>query len=107
MWAALGYAARAEALAASITDPGRRAEALIQVADALIVGGQHRQVVAAADSAMMAARSITNPELRADSLTRIMRILVAAGQVVEAAAVGDLAVKELYPSPMRVDGREL
>ena len=43
VWAALGQPTRAEALATSITDPDRQAQALAQVAGALAKAGQHQQ----------------------------------------------------------------
>ena len=49
-----GYHIRAEALAAPITDPDRRARALAAVAGALAEADQHKQVETV-------ARSITDP----------------------------------------------
>jgi hypothetical protein len=55
VWAALGQVTRAEALAASITDPHERAEALVRVTEALAAAGLHQQAAAAAAQAEAAA----------------------------------------------------
>jgi tetratricopeptide (TPR) repeat protein len=73
VWAALGQATRAEALAASITDPDAQAEALAQVAGVLAQAGQPQQ-------ALDTARSITDPYSQAWALAQVAEALAQAGQ---------------------------
>ena len=73
VWATLGQVTRAEALATSITDPYRRAEALVRVAGALAGSRQHQQAEAI-------ARSITDPGLQAVALARVAGALAGSRQ---------------------------
>ena len=84
VWATLGQHIRAEALAASITNPDGRAQALTAVAGALARGGQHEQ-------AATVARSITNPGWQAQALTAVAGALAEAGQHEQAAALASQA----------------
>ena len=68
MWATLGQHIRAEALARSITDPDRRAQALAAVAEALAKAGQHEQAAAM-------ARSITDQYRQAQALAAVAEAL--------------------------------
>ena len=61
VFAALGHASRAGALARSITDPGCQSQALAEVAGTLAQAGQDAQALEAAEQALQTARSITNP----------------------------------------------
>jgi len=73
IWATLHQYTRAEALATSITDPDRQAEALARVAGPLAETGQYEQAEAV-------ARSITSPGLQAAALARIVEALARTGQ---------------------------
>ena len=92
VWAALGQVTRAEALAASITDPQQRAEALARVAVALDAAGQHQQAATVAGQAEAFARSVTtySPGWR-NALARVARVLAAAGQREQAGAIAGQA----------------
>ena len=80
VWATLGQHIRAEALAASITDPDRQAQALAAVAGALAEAGQHEQ-------AATVARSITDPDWQAQALAAVAGALAKAGQHEQAETV--------------------
>jgi tetratricopeptide (TPR) repeat protein len=84
VWATLGQTSRAGALAASITDPDRRAEALAQVAGALARAGQFEQ-------AETLARSTDDPHSQALALARIAGALAGTGQHERAVAVAGQA----------------
>ena len=84
VWATLGQTSRAGALAASITDPDRRAEALAQVAGALARAGQFEQ-------AETLARSTADPHSQALALARIAGALAGTGQHERAVAVAGQA----------------
>ncbi len=87
VWATLGQHIRAEALAASITDPEWQARALAGVAGALAEAGQHEQAAAMASQAATVARSITNLGLQARALAGVAGALAGAGQREQAATV--------------------
>ena len=87
VWATLGQHIRAEALAASITDPDRQAQALAAVAGALAEAGQHEQAAAMASQAETVARSITDPDEQAQALAAVAGALAEAGQHEQAATV--------------------
>jgi tetratricopeptide (TPR) repeat protein len=87
VWARLGQHIRAEALAASITDPDKQADALVAVAGALVGGGQHEQAAVIAFQAEAVARSITGPDRRARALIDVARALAEAGQHEQAETV--------------------
>jgi tetratricopeptide (TPR) repeat protein len=80
VWATLGQHIRAEALARSITDPDRQAQALAAVAEALAEAGQHEQAAAMASGAETVARSVTHPGRRAQALMAVARTLAEAGR---------------------------
>ncbi len=80
IWATLGQTSRAEALANSITDPGRRTDALVQLALALAVIGRH-------GDAETLAHSIASPLRRADALAGLVEPLANSGRLDEAVAV--------------------
>ena len=80
VWATLGQHIHAEALAASISDPGRQARALAEVAGALAGAGQHEQ-------AETVAISISDPDERARALAAVAGALAEAGQHEQAAAM--------------------
>jgi hypothetical protein len=80
VWATLGQVTCAEALATSITDPARQAEALTKVAGALARAGAHQRADAVARQAEEVARSITSPSLQAQALTQVVEALAGAGQ---------------------------
>jgi tetratricopeptide (TPR) repeat protein len=84
LWATLGQHIRAEALAASITDPYWQARALAAVAGALAEAGQHEQ-------AATMARSITHPDEQAQALAAVAGVLTRAGQHEQAAAMASQA----------------
>ena len=92
-WGALAAARQpqqAEAIASSITDPVREAEALAQVAGALAVAGtgQHQQAAAFfAGQAEAVARSITDPGQRAEAMAQVAGALAVAGRHQQAEAV--------------------
>ena len=87
VWALLGQATRAEALAASVTDLGCRALALAQVAAALARDGRHQQAAAPARHAAEAAGGFPGaPFSRALALADVAAVLgerraPSAGQV--------------------------
>ncbi len=83
VWATLGQHIRAEALAASITDPDRQAQALTEVAGALARAGQHERAAAMASQAATVARSITDPSVS----TAVAGALAGAGQHEQAETV--------------------
>ncbi len=87
VWATLGQHIRAEALAASITDPDRQAQALAEVARTLAEAGQHEQAAAMASQAETVARSITDPDRQARALTEVAGALAEAGQHEQAETV--------------------
>jgi hypothetical protein len=87
LWATLGQHIRAEALAASITDPDKQALALTAVAGALTDVSQHEQAVAMAFQAATVARSITDPYWQAQALAEVAGVLVRAGQYERAVTV--------------------
>ena len=91
LWATLGQHIRAEALAASITDPDRQARALAAVAGALAEAGQHEQAAAVASQAATVTRSITNPLSEARALAAVGGALAEAGQHEQAAAMASRA----------------
>ena len=80
VWAILGQHIRAEALARSITDQSRQAQALAAVADVLARARQYEQAAAV-------ARSITDPDQQAQALAAVAGALTRAGQHEQAAAV--------------------
>jgi tetratricopeptide (TPR) repeat protein len=80
LWATLGHHIRAEALAASITDPYEQARALAAVAGAVAEAGQHEQ-------AATVARSITNSGWQAEALAAVAGALTEAGQPEQAATM--------------------
>ncbi len=84
LWATLGQHIRAQALAASITNPYWRAQALAGVAGALAEAGQHEQAEAV-------ARSITDPGGQAQTLAAAAGALAEAGQPEQAAAMASQA----------------
>ena len=91
VWAALGRLPRAEALAASATDPVTRARALAGIAQALAAAGQHEHVTAIAGQAEATARSVSSPSLRVKALAAVSEALGRAGQHGHAAAVAGQA----------------
>jgi tetratricopeptide (TPR) repeat protein len=80
VWATLGWAIRAEALAASITDPDRQACALAYVARALAVAGEHQEAAAVAEQAEIVARSIVLPGRRGYVVALAVSALARAGK---------------------------
>ena len=80
VWATLGQVTRAEALATSITDPPRQAQALAGLAAALAQAGQHEQAEAV-------ACSITDPGWQAQALAEVAAALARTGQRGQAEAV--------------------
>ncbi|MEV0926528.1 hypothetical protein AB0I99_15645, partial [Streptomyces spongiicola] len=78
VWATLGQPNRAEALARTLTEPGRQAEALAVVAGAAAEAGDHTRARELATEAERIARTITNPGRQAEALA------VVAGAVAEA-----------------------
>ncbi len=91
VWATLGQYIRAEALAASITDPGGQAQALAAVAGMLAEAGQHEQGAAVASQAVTVARSITDLDRQAQTLAAVAGALAEAGQHEQGAAVASQA----------------
>jgi orotidine-5'-phosphate decarboxylase len=100
-------ASQAATVARSITNPGRQAQALAELAGALAEAGQHEQ-------AEIVARSITDPDRQARALTEVAKALVARGDTRRArhlasaaCAVGQWTtvlelVLSLEPSAVRV-----
>jgi hypothetical protein len=88
VWAALGQHIRAEALARSIPDQSRQAQALAAVAVALARAGQPEQAVTL-------ARSI--PWEQVQALAAVAQVLAETGQSEQAAAV--TAEAEAVPVP--------
>jgi len=86
-WATVGQVVRAEALATSIPDPDRRADAMVRVARTLADAGQHQQAATVAGEAEAAARSITGLYRREAALARVAEALAGAGQHQQAEAV--------------------
>ena len=86
VWAALGQPARAQALATSITYPGQRVQALVQVAEALAEAGQHQQAAAIAAEAEATARAPTDPDSQDDVLAQVAGALAKTGQHQQAEA---------------------
>ncbi len=78
-WWAAGRPHHAQQLAASITDPARRAEALTEVARAAADTGDLDRSRTALDQAQQAAATIENTESQARALTEVARAAVAAG----------------------------
>jgi len=83
-WAALGLTTRAEALAASITNPQQQAEALIQLAEALTKMGQLQQAAVIASQAEIAAHAIPDQEMQERALTAVAETLIEMGQYQQA-----------------------
>jgi tetratricopeptide (TPR) repeat protein len=86
VWATLGQTTRAEALATSITNPYRQAEALVRVAEALAQAGKYQQ-------AEYTARSITDPYRQAEALAQVAEALARAGQHQRAVTTAGQAVE--------------
>ena len=80
VWATLGQASRAEALATSITSPYTQATALEHVAEVWTSAGLHERAEAA-------ARSITDPNQQGRVLARVAEAWARAGQHERAEAV--------------------
>ena len=80
LWATLGQHIRAEAVAASITDPFWQSRALAEVAGVLARAGQYEQ-------AETVAHSITDPYWQARALAEVAGGLAEAGQHEQAAAM--------------------
>ncbi|MGH3220780.1 MAG: hypothetical protein ACRDPY_19135 [Streptosporangiaceae bacterium] len=87
VWATLGHHIHAEALARSLSDPGRQARALAAVAGALAQVGQHEQAATVAARAESMARSVTDPGRQARALAAVAGALAQAGQHEQAATV--------------------
>jgi tetratricopeptide (TPR) repeat protein len=87
VWAALGHLQRAEAFAASVADPVRRAWALARVAGALAKAGQHERSAIVFDQAEAVARSDSESIWGVWALARVAGEMAAAGQREEAAAI--------------------
>jgi tetratricopeptide (TPR) repeat protein len=92
-WVKLGYPARGEALARSITSKYAKAAAIADVAAAMAERGDLSAARPVIRQAEVAARSTTDPESRAVAFSRIARALVLAGDVSQgdsvAAAITD------------------
>jgi tetratricopeptide (TPR) repeat protein len=87
VWATLGQPIRAEALAASITDPDRQACALAYVAGALAMVGEHQEAAAVAQQAETVARSIVRPGRRGYAVALAVCALARAGEYRQAETV--------------------
>jgi tetratricopeptide (TPR) repeat protein len=84
VWAALGHPDRAEALARSIIDPGRRAEALAGLVEVVADAGD-------LDRAQALAQEILDPDQQAQALTDLARAAADAGDLHRAQALADQA----------------
>ncbi|WP_053721224.1 hypothetical protein [Saccharothrix sp. NRRL B-16348] len=86
-WARLGEASRAEALAGSISDPGRQAQALALVAEALAETGrlEHASDVVARVEGLV--HLVQEPTHRATANAYLVRALVPLGRLDGAAAL--------------------
>ncbi len=102
VWAALGQAARAEALAGAIDEPEKRAEALALVAEVSAEKEQRQAEETVPDPeqsaedlarAEEAAYALTDLDRQARDLTQVAEALVGAGQYQRAAAVATHAEK--------------
>lgn len=80
VWAALGHAARAEALAYSVTEPDSRASALAGVARVLARAGGGQQASALAKAAETQTALISDQRSRSHQMTQTARALAEAGQ---------------------------
>lgn len=101
VWAALGHLPRAEALAASVTDPVTRARALAGIAQPLAGAGQYEHAAVVIGQAEAAARSITSPAEQAEALAVAAGALSRTGQRERAAAIvrqAEAAAKSVTPS---------
>jgi tetratricopeptide (TPR) repeat protein len=105
VWAALGQLARARALTASITSPGRRAVALAEVAGALAGSGYRQAGEAAAHAAEEAAAdaeatacAITDPYDRPEAMSKVAGALARAGQYERAEVVARSVTKDFMQS---------
>jgi tetratricopeptide (TPR) repeat protein len=78
-WGALGQPIRAEALARSITDPFSQAQALADLAQAVIDTGDHDRATTLAEQAETIAHTITDPYSQAQALTGLARAAADTG----------------------------
>ncbi|MGH3843251.1 MAG: hypothetical protein ACRDS0_17665 [Pseudonocardiaceae bacterium] len=93
-WARLGYSTRAEALARSITDPNRQAQALAELINAVAAAGDPDRAHRLADQAEAIARSLASSDLQArapDEPNLQARVLAALVKGVAAAGDPDRA----------------
>ena len=79
IWARIGQPIRAEALANSITDPYRQAQALTGLAEAATTAGDHERAARLAGHAEVLTTQITDPDQQAWALTRLAEAVTAAG----------------------------
>ena len=79
-WAALGHAARAEALAYSLSNPDSRALALAGVAQMLAKTGHRQQASALAEAAETQTRLFTDENRRSQAKVETAEALAHAGQ---------------------------
>jgi tetratricopeptide (TPR) repeat protein len=86
VWAELGDPTRAEALARSITDPGRQVSALVAVATALARAGDVR-ALPAATRAESSAHAVQEPDRRASALAEVATALTRVGHQKHALSV--------------------
>jgi tetratricopeptide (TPR) repeat protein len=87
VWALIGQLPHAEALARSIIDPYRQANALTQMTAALARAGRVQQAEAVAAHAETTARSITDLNWQSNALTQVTEALTLSGQYQHAHAV--------------------
>ncbi|MBA2694649.1 MAG: hypothetical protein H0U62_02080, partial [Actinobacteria bacterium] len=81
VWAQIGQPTRAEALANSIPDADRRAEALTRLVEAVSATGAHERAARLASEAEALTVQITNPNQRAWALTRLVEIAATHGDL--------------------------
>jgi tetratricopeptide (TPR) repeat protein len=88
VWAMIGAPAGGEALARSITDPVRQADALAQLVPAMAAAGD-------IEGAETMSRSITEPDRQALALARLAQVVLRTGEAERAEALADEADPQL------------
>ena len=91
VWAMLGRADRAEALAGSITEVGRRGEALADLALAAATAGDPGRAIILAERAEETAAGISDPDWLAWVYASAAKALTAAGDLARARALASRA----------------
>ena len=71
LWVRLGQPGRGQALAVSLSDPGRQAEALADLSKALALNGQRGQAERTAQTAVQSALTVSDPGRKADALAAV------------------------------------